>query len=215
MTRKAIFDAVRDAAPDGLFDDPGNIYALDNLLDAFGVPRESEATGFDRALAVVLKHEGGYVNHPRDPGGATNLGVTIKTWRDWKGGTVTIDDMRALTIEDVKPLYRERYWNAVRADDLPAGLALCCFDFGVNAGPGRAVKLLQRICGTTSDGVFGPATQMALQAALTAHGERNLIERYSEARRDYYRALGTFQTFGRGWLRRVDETETAALEVAA
>lgn len=215
MTRKAIFKAVREAAPDGLFDDKGNILALDNLLDAFGVPRPGQTTGFDRAFELILGHEGGFVNDPRDNGGATNFGVTIKTWRKWKGSPVTIADMKALTINDIKPMYRAWFWDEAHCEELPAGLALHVFDVAVNSGPARAIILLQRVCKVEDDGEFGPATRMALQAALVAHGERKLIERYSMARRAFYRTLDDFDHFGKGWLRRVDETEAAALEIAA
>ena len=89
------------------------------------------------------------------------------------------------------------------------------FDVAVNSGPARAIILLQRVCKAEDDGVFGPATRMALQAAVAAHGERKLIERYSDMREAFYRSLKTFWKFGNGWLRRIDETEAAALEVAA
>ncbi len=166
-------------------------------------------TAFSEALAVVLKHEGGYANHPRDPGGETMLGVTRRTWEEWTGKRG--GDMRALTVAKVAPLYRARYWNPVRGDDLPPALALAVFDFGVNAGPARAIKLLQGIVNASRDGVMGPATLKAVQALAGAHGLTEVVRRYMNARRDYYRALQTFDTFGRGWLRRCDAVETECL----
>lgn len=162
---------------------------------------------FDEALKVILKHEGGYVNHPRDPGGETNLGVTRRVWQKWTGKVDV--DMRALTPAKVGALYRKNYWDEVCGDQLPRGLALCVFDFAVNAGPARAAKLLQKVVGTVPDGDIGPATLKAVYA----EGHADLIRRYQNARRDYYRSLGTFDTFGKGWLRRVDETETEALRL--
>lgn len=107
-------------------------------------------TAFDHALKLILKHEGGYVNHPRDPGGETNLGVTKRVWQRWVGRTDV--DMRALTPAKVAPLYKAQYWDKVRGDDFPPALSLVLFDFGVNAGVSRAVKMLQRIVGAL---IFG------------------------------------------------------------
>ncbi|WP_233203887.1 glycoside hydrolase family 108 protein [Novosphingobium sp. HII-3] len=161
---------------------------------------------FARALSLILRHEGGFVNHPKDPGGMTNLGVTRKTLEGWRGRAVTEAEMRALTPAAVAPIYRKNYWDAARCDDLHPALALCVFDFAVNAGPGRAVKLLQSIAHVPVDGAIGPQTIAAANKLDPADAAR----RYSEARRAYYRSLSTFPTFGKGWLRRVDETEAEA-----
>lgn len=169
--------------------------------------------GFDESLALILRHEGGFSDHPRDPGGITMMGVTKRTWQEWTGKPATKADMRALTVAKVAPLYKARYWNLVRGDDLPPALALCVFDHAVNAGPGRAARMLQSLVNASVDGQIGPATLRAVQALAAAKGLPELIRRYQNARRDYYRSLGTFATFGRGWLRRCDETETAALRM--
>lgn len=166
---------------------------------------------FSKALDTILHHEGGFANHPKDPGGVTMLGVTKRVWEEWTGKPATIADMRALTPEKVGPLYKARYWDKVRCDDLPAGLALCVFDFAVNAGVSRAGRYLQRLVGAAQDGIVGRGTLQAVQAFVTAHGVPEAIRRYQQMRRDYYRQLPTFKTFGRGWLRRVDEVETEAL----
>lgn len=168
-------------------------------------------TAFERALAIVLLHEGGFVNHPEDPGGMTNLGVTRKTWEGWTGKPASEAVMRGLTREKVRPLYRARYWDAVAGDRLPPALALCLFDFGINAGPPRAARLLQELVGVAQDGAIGPATLAAVQQRATRDGAASLVRGYQQARRAYYRSLRTFPTFGKGWLRRVDEVETAAL----
>ena len=166
---------------------------------------------FSEALEVILHHEGGYVNHPKDPGGETNLGVTKRVYEDF-GGT---KDMKELTKEDVEPIYKKNYWDRVKGDNLPEGLDLCIFDFAVNAGPGRAAKFLQKLIGVTQDGGIGPQTLGALQSAI---GEdvriqtREMIEKYQSMRQEYYESLSTFETFGRGWTRRVDEVTEKAKE---
>lgn len=171
-------------------------------------------TQFERCLAIVLHHEGGFVNHPRDPGGMTNLGVTRRVWEEWTGRPSSEEEMRGLTAEMVTPLYHARYWRVVNADQLPRGVDLVVFDFGVNAGPHRGARFLQRIVGTAQDGLIGPMTIATVNRFVANHGARELIRIYSEDRRDYYRSLSTFDTFGRGWLRRTDEVEVAAQGMA-
>ena len=113
---------------------------------------------FQQCFVEVLKHEGGYVNHPNDPGKITNLGVTKKVWDEWTGKDNSASDMKALTPEMVKPLYENRYWDACKCDDLPAGIDYCVFDTAVNSGRVRAVKFLQSVVGTVPDGAIGPIT---------------------------------------------------------
>lgn len=170
---------------------------------------------FDEALKVILRHEGGYVNHPRDPGGITNLGVTKNTWEAWTKKPATVADMRALTPVTVAPLYKARYWDECKCGQMPAGLALCVFDFAVNAGPRRAARYLQTMVGAVADGNIGPATVAAVTMWTGKHGDAEAVRQYQAARERYYRSLSTFDTFGRGWLRRVRETETEALRMAA
>ena len=165
---------------------------------------------YQKCLEMILHHEGGYVNHPKDPGGETNLGVTKRVYEEW-GGT---KDMRDLTVEDVAPIYEKNYWGRVKGDELPNGLDLCVFDFCVNAGTGRAAKYLQSMVGATRDGAIGPNTLRQVDEWVAMRGEEDLVVAYSDARRRYYKKLRTFDTFGRGWLRRVDETEIEALRLA-
>lgn len=169
---------------------------------------------FPAALKEVLHHEGGYANHPSDPGGRTMLGVTQRVWEKWTGRKATEADMRALTVEKVAPLYRAQYWDKLRCDGLPPGLALCTFDMGVNAGPVMAAKLLQRLVGVEDDGKVGAVTLAAVECCAKERGEAELVRQYQQLRRNYYRALRTFRVFGKGWLRRVDAVETAALRLA-
>lgn len=168
---------------------------------------------FEACLKEILIHEGGYVNNPRDPGGRTNLGVTQRTWEAWTGKPATEAIMRGLTQAKVAPLYRERYWNELRCDDLPPALALCVFDFGVNAGPPRSAKYLQSLVGASRDGKSGPATIAAVRGYEARHGAAEAVRQFQNLRRTYYHQLSTFPTFGRGWLRRVDAVETAALRM--
>lgn len=162
---------------------------------------------FDECLKMLLHHEGGFVNHPDDPGGVTNLGVTLATYEQWMGRNVTVDEMKALTVKDVAPIYKERYWDAVRGDDLPSGVDWSVFDWAVNSGPARASRALQRIVGVTADGKIGPVT---LRAVYDMNAEK-IIDKMYDARQHFYEQLSTFSTFGRGWTRRNKETRQAAL----
>lgn len=164
---------------------------------------------YDKCLETILHHEGGYVNHPKDPGGETNLGVTKRVYEEW-GGT---KNMRDLTVSDVAPIYKKNYWDRLKGDDLPNGLDLCVFDFGVNAGTGRSAKYLQKMVGTTVDGGIGPNTLKCVDAYVKDVGLDNAIKNFQEARQGYYERLKTFETFGRGWTRRVDETTELALQL--
>ena len=163
-------------------------------------------SNFEKCLEIILHHEGGYVNHPKDPGGETNLGVTKRVYEEW-GGT---KDMKDLTVEDVAPIYKKGYWDKMKGDDLPGGLDLCVFDFGVNAGPGRSAKYLQTMIGTVADGGIGPNTLAKVAEYVEAHGIESTIENFQAERQKYYESLSTFDTFGRGWTRRVDETTELA-----
>jgi lysozyme family protein len=161
---------------------------------------------FERSLALVLQHEGGYVNHPSDPGGRTNLGVTQRVWEDYVGHKVDEQSMRKLTKEMVAPLYRERYWDVCHCDDLPAGVDYLAFDFSVNAGAFRSIKTIQRALNITADGVIGPVTIKAIQDA----NAEEFINNFAAAKETFYRSLTNFPTFGKGWLNRVAESKKTA-----
>ena len=168
-------------------------------------------SNYDKCLKAILHHEGGYVNHPKDPGGETNLGVTKRVYIE-HGGT---KDMKELTVEDVAPIYKKGYWDKMKGDDLPGGLDLCVFDFGVNAGPGRSAKYLQTMIGTVADGGIGPNTLKAVEAYVSEHGINKSIVNFQNARQKYYESLSTFSTFGRGWTRRVTETTDLAITMTS
>ncbi len=159
----------------------------------------------------MLEHEGGYVHHEKDPGGRTNHGVTQRVWEEWVGHEVDEKQMRALTHEMVAPLYKRKYWDAVRADDLVAGVDYCVFDVAVNSGPGRAIKFLQSCVGVTADGGFGPATLAAVKEA--EKDPARLVELYCAKRLEFLQSLKTFETFGKGWSRRVQEVKDKALKM--
>ena len=151
------------------------------------------------------------MNHPSDPGGMTNLGVTKRVWEEWVGHEVDEKQMRALTPETVAPLYKRKYWDAVRADELVAGVDYCVFDVAVNSGPGRAIKFLQSCIGTTPDGGFGPATLAAVKKS--EEDPARLIEMYCAKRLEFLQSLKTFETFGKGWSKRVQEVKDKALKM--
>ena len=165
---------------------------------------------FDRCLAEVLKHEGGWADHPKDPGGATMKGVTIGTFSGFKGRKVTKAELRAISDDDLKVIYRRKYWDVVRGDDLPAGLDLVAFDAAVNSGPRRGAQWLQTGVGVTADGKVGPETLAHARAANV----RLAIGRALDTRLAFLRGLKTWPTFGRGWQRRVDDVRRVALEMA-
>jgi len=166
---------------------------------------------FQKALDAVLHHEGGFVNHPKDPGGMTNLGCTKRVWEEWVGHPVDEKTMRALTPEDVAPLYKKKYWDAVRGDALPDGVDYIVFDTAINSGPGRAIKFLQGCVGADMDGVFGPKTLAAVRAANPAQ----LVEDYAKRRLSFLQDLPTWDTFGKGWSRRVAEVQNTASTMTA
>jgi lysozyme family protein len=166
------------------------------------------------AFEQMLKSEGGFTNDERDNGnklpdgrkGSTMLGVTQFNWEQHVGHQVTHDDMRKLTAADVEPLYKKKYWDVVRADELPSGIDYMVFDMGVNAGPGRSIKLLQASVGVPADGGFGPMTMAAVQAADPVE----LIEQFSQNKEYFYRGLDSFPVYGTGWLNRVAEVKLKA-----
>ena len=164
---------------------------------------------YQKCLETILHHEGGYVNHPKDPGGETNLGVTKRVYQEW-GGT---KDMKELTVEDVAPIYKKNYWDKMKCDDLPSGLDLCVFDFGINAGPGRAAKYLQTLVLAKADGGIGPNTLAKVNEYVNKFNVEHAINHYQNNRQKYYEELSTFDTFGKGWTRRVKETTELALKL--
>lgn len=165
---------------------------------------------FEACLPVVLQHEGGFSANPADPGGATNLGVTIHTLSNWLGHPATVADVKALTAETVAQIYKAWFWSPVSGDNLPAGVDLCVFDDAVNTGPGSAAKRLQKAADVTADGAIGPGTLAAVHAMPVGA----LIDALATLRSAYYESLPTFDRFGRGWLNRVAATTATAHQMA-
>ena len=152
-------------------------------------------TNFDKAIERVLAHEGGYVNDPMDRGGETNWGVTRNTATS-AGYT---GKMRDMTRDQAKVIYRARYWAAIKGDDLPFAVAYQLLDAAVNHGTNQAVKFLQRAAGAQADGLIGAATIAAVKAKPVGQVVNNFLAHRTE----FFCSLPTFDTFGRGWIRRV------------
>jgi lysozyme family protein len=170
------------------------------------------ASSFTSSLAAVLAHEGGYVNHPADPGGATNCGVIQTVYDEYRlSRKLPPRSVRFIEASEVAEIYRQRYWNAIRGDDLPSGVDYCVFDFAVNSGVDRAARYLQRACEAPEDGKIGPVTVAAAKNQMPV----SLIEKVCAARLNFLRQLKIFDTFGRGWTRRVEEVCAKAKAMAA
>jgi lysozyme family protein len=168
-------------------------------------------SNFEACLEKLLAHEGGFVHHEKDPGGMTNLGVTIRVWEEWVGHPVSEKEMRKLTPLMVAPLYKRKYWDACRADELLSGVDYCVFDVAVNSGPGRSIKFLQSCVGATPDGGFGSITLALVKKA--EQDPARLVEEYCAKRLEFLQSLKTFETFGKGWTRRVNEVKADALKM--
>jgi lysozyme family protein len=154
---------------------------------------------FEKSLEMVLRHEGGFVNHPDDPGGMTNKGITAAVLAAHLGRDVTAADMRNISDQTVATIYRRNYWDAARCSLMPDGLDYAVFDFAVNSGVSRAVRMLQTILGVKADGVIGDITANAIRSTDTM----DLIEELCTRRMAFLKGLRTWRTFGRGWTRRV------------
>lgn len=170
---------------------------------------------FERSLSAVLAHEGGYINHRADPGGPTNLGVTLGVAKrlgiDVDGdGDTDIIDIKLLKPADAAKVYRHEYWDKVRGDDLPDGVDYAVFDFAVNSGVSRSAKFLQTIVGVQTDGKIGPDT---LEAVANVPRTK-IITELCNRRQAFLERLGTFATFGKGWTARVKSVRTLATQLA-
>ena len=165
---------------------------------------------WDASFEMVLQHEGGYVNDPRDPGGRTNLGVTQRAWEAYLNRSVTETEMRKLTPADVKSFYKAMYWDKIKGDQLPAGVDYAAYDLAVNSGVGRAAKYLQEIAGVPADGIIGPKSLEAIKAC----NPKELVDALCDMRFDFLKRLPTFNTFGKGWSIRVADVKAKATGMA-
>lgn len=150
---------------------------------------------FDQCFERLIGHEGGYSNHPNDPGGETMWGITKRVAVE-NGYT---GPMRALTREQAKAIYKRAYWDKAKADQYDGAISFQLFDAAVNHGITQAIKFLQRAVGTTADGIVGPKTL----AAIAAMDVDDVLMRFNAERLQFYTDLSTWNTFGRGWARRV------------
>lgn len=175
-------------------------------------------TNFARCLELVLEHEGGFVNHKKDPGGPTNFGVTQKVYDAYrKTRARPYQSVKFISDDEVRNIYKLQYWDRVQGDALPIGLDYAVFDYAVNSGVARAAKHLQSCLGVAQDGIIGTITL----AAIT--NPKNTINALCDRRMSFLRNLPTFLTFGRGWTRRVegvnpkkvDGVREVALEMAS
>lgn len=166
---------------------------------------------FARALALVLRSEGGWSDNPADPGGATMKGVTLANFRRYVKAGATKADLRKISDGQVATVYRRLYWDAVLGAELPDGVDYAVFDFAVNSGPGRAAKYLQAAVGAVQDGRIGPATL----AAAKARPAGVVIDLVCDARLAFLKRLPTWATFGRGWSDRVRSVRAQALLMSA
>lgn len=165
---------------------------------------------FDKCFALVIADEGGFVDHPKDPGGMTNLGVTRRSWENYLNRDVTEMEMRGLTPDAIKPFYKAMYWDKIKGDQLPAGVDYAAYDLAVNSGTGRAARYLQEIAGVFADGVIGPKSIEAIKAC----DPDQMIDALCDMRLAFLKRLTTFDTFGKGWTRRVAGVKAKATSMA-
>ena len=167
---------------------------------------------FDRSLAVVRRWEGGWSNHPSDPGGLTRYGITLKLLKglriDFNGdGVIDGKDLAAMTESQAAMIYRRRFWDKARCDQLPRGLDLAVFDSAVNQGPARAVKFLQKAVGAKADGLIGPKTLAAVARKPASAVLTDVMAR----RAVHYSSLAIVAVFGLGWFRRMFDCHRASI----
>lgn len=164
-------------------------------------------TNFNKSLFLVLKHEGGYSNHPRDPGGATMRGVTQRVYNAYRRRRgQEMRPVRVIEDRELQEIYKKQYWDAIRADALPSGLDYAMFDYAVNSGPTRATKDLQRVLGERVDGHVG----QILLDAVNEHSTDEVVDQLCNRRLAFLKRLRTWSTFGRGWSARVEQVRAKA-----
>ncbi len=169
------------------------------------------ASTYDEALRRVLAHEGGYTNHPSDPGGPTNYGITIVDYRKYVKPNATAADVRVMKLDEAKSIYRAKYWAAQRCDELPPGVDDSVFDYGVNSGIGRSGKVLRRVVGLPDN------TSVVTDEVLKAVAKRDvkaIVVAINDERLRFLKGLKTWPVFGAGWSRRVAEVKAFSLSLA-
>lgn len=172
-------------------------------------PAPPPSSPWDTCIAWVLRCEGGFVDDPRDPQGATNMGITIGTLSRWQGHPATVDEVRNLTQQTAEAIYYRDYWHASRCDEMPPGVDLLMIDCLVMSNPERAHKWLQHAVGVPEDGVLGPHTM----AALKQTDPELIIQAMTAQRLQYYQSLPTWGAFGNGWTNRLRATKLQAMDM--
>lgn len=153
---------------------------------------------FDIAFEKLLGHEGGYVDHPSDPGGRTKYGISQRTYPG--------EDIRGMTLERAKAIYRRDFWGPAGCDAVPDAIKFDLFDAAVNSGNATAIRFLQRAAGAFPDGVLGPNTLLSVGSMEPLR----LLARFNGHRLDMMNDLPTWPTFGKGWAQRIAENLKAA-----
>lgn len=165
------------------------------------------------AIKHVLAEEGGKIEHPADPGGRTNQGITQRVYNGWRTNKgLSVRDVYVITAKERDSIYRVNYWDIIQGDLLPSGVDFVVFDGAVNSGASQSVKWLQRCLGVRVDGVMGEAT---LSAAREHPNPRQLVNAICDRRIAFLQALATFKTFGKGWMNRVARVRTFGMELAS
>lgn len=164
---------------------------------------------FKTCLALLLIHEGGFVDHPKDPGGATNKGVTLKTYREFCGQAKTVEDLKNISDADLEHIYHAGYWAPCQCEKLPPGVDYVVFDSAVNSGQKRAIKWLQKVCGVTQDGLVGADT---IQRSLEIPREKQ-IDLICNNRLAFLHLLPVWDTFGKGWSARIENVRNKAKQL--
>lgn len=165
---------------------------------------------FKDSLDHVLKHEGGWADHPKDPGGATMKGVTLDTYRRHFGKNKSKRALRNISDSELRQIYRSGYWDKCKCDKLPSGVDYAVFDAAVNSGPGRSAKWLQATVGAKQDGGIGPRTL----ARVKQQDAVEVTDMMCDRRLNFLRSLDTWKTFGKGWGRRVEAVRATAVAMA-
>lgn len=168
---------------------------------------------YAQALNYVLQSEGGFINDPDDSGGATNKGITLAVFKEYKRNNhLTLEDLKNISNSDVYDIYKKLYWDRVYADNLNSGCDYACFDFAVNAGVARSVKLAQGVVGANVDGIMGPATLALCNRVDTLF----FINAFSNSKREFYESIvknkPTQEKFLKGWLNRIEIVKTNSLK---
>lgn len=170
---------------------------------------------FSKVIPHIFEFEGGFVDHPDDPGGATNMGITIVTLRNLdmdldNDGDIDTDDVLKVNRQVAEDIYRKQYWDVVEADKWHVSIGMVLMDGAVNSGPRASVRWAQKAMGITADGILGPQTRNALSRANPVA----FVNAAVEERLKSVRQFRNYDVFGRGWENRIRKLRGYALELA-